>query len=103
MHGFLAMSFVGALNVGSIRLHFDEGLKTNNRKPVSPYFTDKNYAALSEIDGSFWKYPQRHKKIDGDDVEQYEVDNFLAEFDIKDIIQGSDTRFIYGAPYENQL
>ena len=56
-HGFLAMSFVGALNVGSIRLHFDEGLKTNNRKPMSPYFTDKNYAALSEIDGSFWKYP----------------------------------------------
>ena len=29
---------------------------------------------------------KRHKKIDSDDVEQYEVDNFLAEFDIKDII-----------------
>ena len=31
-HGFFAMSFVGALNVGSIKLHFDDSLTTNIRK-----------------------------------------------------------------------
>ena len=56
-HGFLGISFVGALNVGSIRLHFDEALVTNVGSPRPPYYSDKNYAALSEIDGAFWKYP----------------------------------------------
>ena len=32
-HGFLAISFVGALNVGSIKLHFDENLRTNIKRP----------------------------------------------------------------------
>ena len=68
-HGFLAISFVGAMNVGSIKLHFDENLRTNDRKQKSVQFQDKNYAALSEIDGTFWKYPQRHRNIDGDECD----------------------------------
>ena len=36
-HGFFAISFVGATNVGSIHLHFDDVLKTNVRKPTHPY------------------------------------------------------------------
>ena len=32
-YGFLAVSFVGALNVGSIQLHFDKTLFTNNSNP----------------------------------------------------------------------
>ena len=36
-HGFFALSFVGALNVGSIKLHFDESLASNIVNPgVSP-------------------------------------------------------------------
>ena len=31
------MSFVGALNVGSIKLHFDPAIKTNCAKPEEPY------------------------------------------------------------------
>lgn len=45
-HGFFAMSFIGALNVGSIKLHFDEDLQSNIVKPLEPYFTDKNYLLL---------------------------------------------------------
>lgn len=36
-HGFFAMSFVGATNVGSISLHFDDTLKSNIASPTSPY------------------------------------------------------------------
>jgi len=45
-HGFFAMSFVGALNVGSIQLHFDEALITNVKSPEHPYIQDKNYQLL---------------------------------------------------------
>lgn len=37
-HGFFAISFIGALNVGSIKINFDDLLKTNIKKPVQPYF-----------------------------------------------------------------
>jgi phosphatidylserine decarboxylase len=56
-HGFFAMSFVGATNVGSIHLHFDGDLATNIKSPVSPYLLDKNYATLMEADGAVWSYP----------------------------------------------
>jgi phosphatidylserine decarboxylase len=42
-HGFFAISFIGALNVGSIKINFDDLLKTNIKKPVQPYFVDRNY------------------------------------------------------------
>ena len=45
-HGFFAISFIGALNVGSIKLHFDDKLKSNMKKPEDPYFADKNYLLL---------------------------------------------------------
>jgi phosphatidylserine decarboxylase len=42
-HGFFAMSFIGAMGVGSIKLNFDDVLTTNVRSPVEPYISDKNY------------------------------------------------------------
>jgi phosphatidylserine decarboxylase len=42
--GEMAMIFVGALNVGSISLHFDSGISTNARKPnVGDYSWRKDY------------------------------------------------------------
>lgn len=46
-HGLFAMSFIGALNVGSIKLFFDDELKTNISNPQLPYVLDKNYSTLA--------------------------------------------------------
>ena len=51
-HGIITMSFIGALNVGSIYLHFDDSLKTNVSKPEHPYISDKNYLLLMKEDES---------------------------------------------------
>lgn len=40
----MCVSFVGALNVGSIVLNFDENLKTNQAEPSAPYFQTKHFA-----------------------------------------------------------
>ena len=37
------MSFVGALNVGSIKLYFDEKLKTNRFLAQDNHFDDNDY------------------------------------------------------------
>jgi len=47
-HGFFTFSAVGATNVGSIKLHFDDQLKTNTTKtPNFPQPTDRNYMTLT--------------------------------------------------------
>ena len=40
---FFFLSYVGALNVGSICLDFDKDVVTNTTKPDDPYFYDKAY------------------------------------------------------------
>lgn len=46
--GFFALSFIGAMNVGSVVVNFDEQLRTNQRDPLPPYFADFNYRQLSK-------------------------------------------------------
>jgi len=62
-HGFFSMSFIGALNVGSICLLFDDELKTNIKSPQSPYIVDRNYQTLGENEGAFLTYPVLKKKV----------------------------------------
>ena len=47
--GFFLQSFVGALNVGSIKLKFDETLRTNQSNPVEPYHYDLKYKSSSSV------------------------------------------------------
>ena len=56
--GFYFESAVGATNVGSIKLDFDEEVLTNRPVPMLPYFHDKNYvSSLSEEKaGPFARY-----------------------------------------------
>ena len=97
-HGFFAMSFVGALNVGSITLHFDDALKTNVKAPVHPYLQDKNYALLMNQEDSlnvhgnqYMRIPQLKGQTGGQLVDSsFTLDDmtpYLNEFDIKDIPQ----------------
>lgn len=61
-HGFFSISFVGATNVGSVKVHFDDSLKTNLPSPQAPYINDRNYATLSAENNAFFSYPIRVRK-----------------------------------------
>ena len=52
-HGFFSMVPVGATNVGSIVVNFDENLRTNTRKPTHPphTFTEAVYTSASALKG----------------------------------------------------
>jgi len=56
--GFYFESAVGATNVGSIKLDFDEEVLTNKPVPKYPYYEDKNYVSslCAEKAGPFNKY-----------------------------------------------
>ena len=55
-HGFFFQSFVGALNVGSIKLTFDPQLNTNQANPREPYLYDVPYSSISPATGPLDKY-----------------------------------------------
>ena len=56
--GFYFESAVGATNVGSIKLDFDEEVMTNKALPRYPYFEDKDYVhtEVTEKSSPFFKY-----------------------------------------------
>ncbi|KAK7205585.1 phosphatidylserine decarboxylase-domain-containing protein [Myxozyma melibiosi] len=57
-HGFFSMTPVGATNVGSIKIHFDKDLKTNNphhkhRQAEKPMCYEATYANASRLLGGY--------------------------------------------------
>ena len=46
IQGFFLISFIGALNVGSVKVNFDSELKSNVVRPQKPYISDFNYSLL---------------------------------------------------------
>ncbi|KAK9469566.1 phosphatidylserine decarboxylase-domain-containing protein [Lipomyces arxii] len=57
-HGFFSMTPVGATNVGSIKIHFDKDLKTNeaahkHRNTESPVCYEATYANASKVLGGY--------------------------------------------------
>jgi len=54
--GFFFQSFVGALNVGSIKLTFDPVLNTNQANPKEPYLYDVAYSSANPASGPMDKY-----------------------------------------------
>lgn len=108
IHGFFTISFIGALNVGSIKLLFDDQLRTNIKSPQEPYFTDRNYQTLNESGGSFLSFPVRNLKNIDDKLEEenLSIAKYLREFDIKDLpidLASKQTSFVYDPSIENKL
>ena len=116
-HGLFFMSFVGALNVGSIKLTFDDELRTNISSPKQPYMQDRNYATL-QSSSNFLTFPVRNSQAkqgteagnvvastENDDNEIFSVVKYLNEFDIKDMIDISqkETNFKYNVNKESTL
>lgn len=102
--GFFAVSFVGATNVGSIKIHFDDVLKTNVASPSFPFINDRNYATLSAADNAFFAFPTRTGSENAPlSEESLEIDSLLKEFDIKDITTEQPAVFTYNTNSEQKL
>ncbi|CDW77311.1 phosphatidylserine decarboxylase [Stylonychia lemnae] len=112
-HGLFALSFIGALNVGSIIVNFDDTLKSNIRSPEIPYYIDRNYQTLMQS-SNIMKFPVRNKLItqEGDQITEkvqdddlFSISKYLQEFDIKDVVDISkkETTFKYEISKEQQF
>jgi phosphatidylserine decarboxylase precursor len=89
---YVLSTFVGALNVGSINLTFDDFLKTNNRLDPddikNPGFYVLKYSSLMGQQGmdSIINPPQRHYYKPHDSLFNKSIEAELEEFDVRDIM-----------------
>ena len=107
-HGFFFQSFVGALNVGSIKLNFDPNLKTNQANPHEPYLFDLNYNTSTLLTGPLDKYlkediaPAPSKRLStlemGPNGVVFEKGDTIGWFEM-----GSTVVLIFEGPEETQL
>lgn len=86
---FFFTSFVGALNVGSILLDFDEDVQTNQACPANPYYEDKIYN--SEVSSPLSRYESSPKSSEGQI--SFEKGEMTGRFEM-----GSTIALIYEAP-----
>ena len=88
---FFFTSFVGALNVGSIVLDFDEDVATNQAYPQSPYYEDKVYN--KEVDSPLSRYLDAPEEEEGS--LNFDKGEMTGRFEM-----GSTIVLIYEAPTE---
>ena len=88
---FFFTSFVGALNVGSIILDFDEDVVTNQACPASPYYEDKVYN--KDISSPLSRYLDAPKSSEG--TINFEKGEMTGRFEM-----GSTIVLVYEAPPE---
>jgi phosphatidylserine decarboxylase len=91
----LFITFVGALNVGSINLSFDEFLKTNqiiNKDNLGLYFL--KYSDLLSSGSNTKKYLRKEKIYYKPPIPliMKEIENELEEFDIRDMIESNSDK-----------
>lgn len=84
---------MGALNVGSIVLDFDEDVATNQAYPQSPYYEDKIYT--QEVDGPLSRYLSAPDEETG--KVSFEKGEMTGRFEM-----GSTIVLIYEAPTDSQ-
>ena len=73
------------MNVGSVAVHFDDMLATNQSDPQPPYLSDRNYTLVGQGDkdsgNRFMQVPQSV----GQKEAPVDLVPYLDEFDIKDL------------------
>jgi len=113
-HGFFLTSFVGALNVGSIKLSFDPKLNTNQGNPKEPYLYDLSYSTAKDLStGPLDKYlrkgyqPQVNNIKDRSASDEQLIDETGISFAKGETLgwfeMGSTVVLIFEAPEETQL
>ncbi|GAV03748.1 hypothetical protein RvY_14131 [Ramazzottius varieornatus] len=100
-HGFFSMSAVGATNVGSIHVYFDERLKTNNRRYKIGNYLDWNFAQHTAPSA-----PQRAIALEkGDEFGEFNLGStivllFEAPKNFKFTVEVGE-KILYGRPLGN--
>ena len=95
-HDFFFTSFVGALNVGSILLDFDEDVVTNVSNPQAPYHFNKKYLDASNNPLSIYEFPEHMEAAHSSDNSsslKFEKGQMTGRFEM-----GSTIVLIYETP-----
>lgn len=110
--GFFFQSFVGALNVGSIKLTFDPKVNTNQGNPKEPYLYDTPYSTTAPQIGPLDKY-LKGQEIPVPDFDYKEANSVPSMSDHGVLLQkgettgwfemGSTIVLIFEGPSDTQL